>query len=225
MTTATAYHARMVNERTPTVWVDTNVLVEVYSHGDLHAAWQGGLGPPGAVDERRARMQGSLWMAMALCRGLVQSVHYGHEGLNVLVQIAPPGTDIGAWTSVVLYVLGDGDVLAGWERAYTMDGQGLPNRDRDRLMVRHCIEDGLILITRDQQVIREACAQMVDVVEPEDYAARVLERGAARAMFLQRLALATSRYVAQGGPPQERTDRVSEMGIVTELYTSIWEPL
>lgn len=144
----------MVTQRAPTHWIDTNVMLEVYSHGDLYMDW--GLSectkPPGlniAVDPegRRVRMQGALWMAMVLGQLNAVSLTYQHENLRNILRLAPPDSEVGGWTSTILYVLGDGGMFRGWERLMTASGEGLSDRDRnrrlsdrdrDRLIVRAC---------------------------------------------------------------------------------------
>jgi len=250
----------VVTERARTHWIDTNVMLEVYSHGDLYM--DGGLSqctePPGlntAVDPegRRVRMQGALWMAMALCRLGAVSLTYQHENLRNILRLAPPDSEVGAWTSTILYVLGDGGVFRGWERLMTASGEGLSDRDRDRLIIRACAQTPivapipgitsereqlmaealatirehtpgpLVLVTRDGRLIREATAAGVDATDPEAFAARTMTREAARAMFEARLEQAISRYITRG-PLGEWLLRVRAMERVRELHVAIWTP-
>lgn len=185
-----------------THWVDTNVMLEVYSHGDLYDAfedWQRGKGTSAIVEERRVRMQGSLWMAMALCEAGARSITYQHENLRNILRLAPPSSTQGAWTSSILYVLGDGGVFDGWERHMTNDGQALTNRQRDAHMIQVCRDDAMVLVTRDAQVIGEASRVGVDAVDPETYAVRYLTREDARRMFEQRLTKRRRDQVSRGG--------------------------
>lgn len=147
-----------------THWVDTNVMLEVYSHGDLYDAfesYQRGEGALAKVEERRLRIQGSLWMAMALCRVGARSVTYQHENVRNILRMAPPDSERGGWTSTIVWMLGDHGVFDGWERHMTNDGANLTNRERDRHMVAECRSDGLVLVTRDEEVIGEAHAVVV----------------------------------------------------------------
>jgi hypothetical protein len=132
--------------------------------------------PIAKVEERRVRLQGSLWMAMALCRVRARSISYQHENMRNILRLAPPASTRGAWTSTILYMLGDHGVFDGWERHVTNVGETLSNRDRDRLMVTECQAKGLVLITRDDQVISEASATGVDAIGPEAFATRHMSR-------------------------------------------------
>jgi hypothetical protein len=210
-----------------THWIDTNVMLEVYSHGDLYEAfgnWKCGQGALAVVEDRRVRMQGSLWMAMALCRAGARSVTYQHENLRNIRRMAPPQSTPGAWTSTILYVLGDGGLFDGWERHMTNDGELLTNRQRDAHMIQACREGGLVLVTRDAQVIGEAKNANVDAVEPEPFAARYLTREDARRMFADRLGDAVIRYLVKGSP-QEQNMRIRVGHTVREVYGSIWQSL
>ena len=106
----------------------------------------------------------------------------------------------------------------------TNDGDALSNRQRDAHMIQECRDDGLVLLTRDAQVIGEATHAAVDAVDPETFAARYLTREDARRMFEQRLGDAAIRYLV-AGPPQEQNMRIRVGRTVGEVYGSIWQPL
>jgi hypothetical protein len=210
-----------------THWIDTNVMLEIYSHGDLYEAYentQRGKGAITVVEERRMRMQGTLWMAMALCTAGARSVTYQHDNLRNILRLAPPRSTRGAWTSAILYVLGDGGVFDGWERYMTSDGETLTNRQRDAHMIQECCSEGLVLVTRDAQVIGEAKRAGVDATEPEPFAARYLARDDARRVFGQRLGGAAIRYLVAGSP-QEQNMRMRVGRTTREVYSHIWRPL
>jgi hypothetical protein len=210
-----------------THWVDTNVMLEVYSHGDLyeaHDAWERGEGRAAAIEERRVRMQSSLWMAMALCRVGARSMTFTHENLRNIRRLAPPDSTRGAWTSAILYVLADGGVFEGWERHTTNDGVELTNRQRDAHMIQACRTGGLVLITHDAQVIDEAQAVGVDAAKPETFAARYLTREDARRMFDERRRDAAARYLV-AGTPQEQTIRMRVNRTIGDVYGGLWQPL
>jgi hypothetical protein len=137
--------------------------------------------------------------------------------------MAPPGTERGNWTAAIVYVLGDGGVFAGWEQLLTTDAASLSNRDRDQHIVRECSSDAMSLVTRDQQVIREARSAGVDCDEPEPIAARTLNREDARAMFEQRLLSACDRYAAVGDIAT-RAQRIAAAEHVAEVYAAFWAP-
>jgi hypothetical protein len=209
-----------------THWVDTNVMLEIYSHGDLYDAferWQRGDAPVAAVEARRIQMQSSLWMAMAMSEVGARSVSFQHENLKNILRLAPPHSPRASWTASVLYVLGDGGVFGRWERFLTNDGVTLSNRDRDRHMVNECRTDQLVLVTRDAQVLREAQALGVDALLPELFAVRHLTREAARRLFGERLAVAVDRYVATGSG-EDPAVRNSAGAAIQEVYAAIWSP-
>lgn len=250
----------VVTDRARTHWIDTNVMLEVYSHGDLYQEWAmqqctrpPGLGRARDPERRRLLMQGSLWMAMVLCRLRAVSVTYQHENLRNILRLAPPDSEVGGWTSTIVWQLGDGGVFSGWDRLMTTSGKALSDRNRDRLIVRACAANPittpipgitpereqimaealaeirvnapgpLVLVTRDRQVLREATAAGVDAVDPETFAARTMTRDAARAMFEARLEQALDRYIARG-PLNEWRLRVYATDRVRQLYTVVWTP-
>lgn len=67
-----------VTPRPATHWVDTNVMLEVYSQGDFYAEHLRMNGDPAA---RWRKIQGSLWMAMALSaqHAVSRSYHYENQ--------------------------------------------------------------------------------------------------------------------------------------------------
>ena len=208
-----------------THWVDTNVMLEVYSHGDLFDAfesYQRGEGDLAAVEERRLRIQGSLWMAMALCRAGARSVTYQHENVRNILRMAPPDSERGGWTSTILWMLGDHGVFDGWGRNMTNDGRNLTNRERDRHMVAECRSDGLVLVTRDAEVIGEARAVGVDAADPETFAVRHLTREDARRTFDERMGTAALGYVV-ASPAHEHELRMRAGRRVREIFTAVWQ--
>jgi hypothetical protein len=168
-------------------------------------------------------MQGSLWMAMALCRRNAVSVTFDHENLDNIQRLAPPDSEVGGWTSTILYVLGDGGVFRGWHRLATSIGRDLTNRNRDRLMEKTSRDDQLILVSRDARARREATAMKVDAVTPEEYAERVMTREDARTMFEVRSHQALSRYIAVG-TLDDWLLKTAAMDNVGRLPRAIWSP-
>jgi hypothetical protein len=208
-------------QRVPTVWVDTNVMLEVYSHGDAFDA--GDLGDRGQLEERRLRMRGSLWMAMALCRGRVVSVTYQHENVRNILRMAPPGSTRGTWTAAILYIIVDGGVFDGWERMMTNQGAQLSNPQRDRFMIEQCRDHGMILVSRDREARDIAATEGVIAMLPEEYGASVLNDVQACEMFMGRLRGAVDRY-PNGYPPEERAVRADAALAIFELYERLWMP-
>lgn len=209
-----------------THWIDTNVKLEVYSRGDLYDAFEAfkrGEGAIADVEMRRVRLQGSLWMAMALCRANAISKTYQHENLRNILRIAPPGSNRGAWTSTIVWMVAEHGVFSGWEMHMTNEGETLSNRQRDKHMVAQCAAEKLVLLTRDEQVISEALAAGVDAVKPEAFAARHITRAEASAMFQQRLWDAVMRYVSKS-PPGEEVLRFRAGQAAREAFAAVWQP-
>jgi hypothetical protein len=209
----------------PTHWIDTDVMLEVYSHGDLFNAWDAyerGEVPIGEVETRRLRLQGSLWMAMALCKVGARSVTYRHENERNIKRIAPPGSKRGVWTSAIVWMLGDHGVFDGWEKHMTNDAEALSDRQRDKHMAAECRDAKLVLISRDAKLIREALALGVDAAKPEEYAARFLKREEASAMFQQRLWDAVMRYVSKSKAGEEV--RCFNAGCAArDAFAAVWQ--
>lgn len=220
----------VVSGRAPTHWIDTDVMLEVYSHGDLYREWAlvNCTVPPGLArgdpEGRRVRLQGSLWMAMALCRLDASTVTYQHENLRNILRLAPPESEVGGWTSTIVYVLSDGGVFRGWERRMTSIGETLSDRNRDRLITRECVSGPIALVTRDARLTREAIAAGVDATNPETFAERTIAREAARLMFESRLEQAIDRYVARSSL-DEWLLRTHAMDRVRQLHEAVWSPL
>lgn len=214
--------ARHGNEqRVPTVWVDTNVMLEVYSHGDIFDV--GDRGDRVQLEERRLRMRGSLWMAMALCHRLVVSVTYQHENERNIRRMAPPESTRGEWTAAILYILGDGGVFDGWECMMTNQGAQLSNPQRDRFMVEQCRDNGMILVSRDREARDIAASECVTAMTPEEYGASVLTDEQACKMFMERLRSAVASYPSRY-PPEERAIRADAALKVFEVYERMWMP-
>jgi hypothetical protein len=204
------------------VWADTNTMLEVYSHGDVFDAAE--LHLPVKFEFRRRRMQGALWMAMALAQQQVTTVSYQHENLNNTLRLGPPGSPRGVWTAAVLYILGDGGVFDGWERHVTNHGAELSNRKRDKLITELCVEHRLTLITRDGLLHRESIERGVPTFTPERYAARVVKmpRDWARHMFLARMRQAVDEYPSRY-PAHERDQRAAAGEAAMDVYERVWQ--
>lgn len=248
----------VVSARPRTHWIDTDVMLEVYSHGDLYFEWALNRcsKPPGLIgnpEGRRVRMQGALWMAMALSNARAVSLSYQHENERNILRIAPPDSEVGGWTSSIVYQLGDGGVFEGWERILTRSGMDLSDRDRDRLSVRVCAPNPitvpipgitpererllaealaeirvhttgpLVLVTRDGKLTREARAAGVDVGDPETIATLTMTREAGRALFESRLRDAMNRYIARG-PLDKWLQRIQATENITRVFRAVWTP-
>jgi hypothetical protein len=209
-------------DRVATVWVDTNTLLEVYSHGDLYDVVE--KGGPLTLEQREVRMRGSLWMAMALCQRLVRSKSYQHESEQNILRNAPPGTSRGRWTVGALYILGDGGVFDGWDSRMTDQGAHLSNPERDRFMISQCRDNGMTFVSRDRKAIALAATEMVLAMEPQQYGASVLTEKQAGEMFMKRLRVAVESYPSRY-PPEEHAQRVDEASVTFEVYEELWTPV
>lgn len=170
-----------------TVWVDSNVMAEIMSQGDLYRDYR-----RGAVitEQRRMMAQCSLWLAMALDDAATVTVSYEHETTRVIQRLAPPGSDAGQWTWAWAALLKP-YVFPRWIGYLTEQGVELAENDeRDQLMVDLCRADGFTLVSRDKGAQNRARAAGVPVVTPEEYATAVMTRDAARERFFERLAVA-----------------------------------
>lgn len=214
-------------------WIDTNVMAEVFTFGDFFRDLLNRDFP--AATARRVRVQGSLWMAMALCAQRATTISYLHETSRTVFKIAPPDTRIGLPTVAVFRVLIPGGVFDGWERVETNDAAALGNRARDRYMADECHRRGLVLVSRDAGALSYASSLGVRAVSPEDYARSALSRDDARLMFLRRLdrALLHAAYEATGFPllsgltGDEEFDRdhwfLKHLRDVLARYEGTWE--
>lgn len=202
----------------PTVWVDTNVMIGLWTHGDL-------LRPGEDIEKRRIEMQENLWMAMALCRRLVTSLTYAHEVMNVSERVATPEGDDGVWiwTSLFAHCLVVGGLLDGWTSLTTDEAGDLGNGPRDTHMVDRCAQDGLILVHRDDGAGRKARNRGVREMSPRSYAEAVMPWDEARTMLTYRLNKAVNAWPDRH-PVVEQDHRRWEATVLWELYLKICEP-
>jgi predicted nucleic acid-binding protein len=216
----------------PTIWVDSNVLVEAYSQGDLHQDAHRG---PKVIDGRRLLLQGSLWLAMALDALGATTLSFKHECLATTQRIAKRGTPAGESVVGVLSILSP-HVFPAWRALITDADAALPvgkegNNLRDALMVKLCAEHGLSLITRDVNRKRaepsppqRARDSGVAVSTPEAFAETVLARDVARTRFMERLAVGVRKRAEAYGPDVDRRSIEREMVLMQEIHRRIWLP-
>ena len=217
-----AVDGMVISDQPPIAWVDTNVMLEVYTFGDIIHAKR--TGTAAEVEVRRVRMQGTLWMAMALCQQSALTLSYSHEGTRNFAKHCPPGSDLYEWSRLILFVLHDGGVFAGWTDATTSTGSDLGNGPRDTRMAELCAgAHPMTLITWDPGAARKARARSARAVEPQEYAAEVLVRSLAERLFMARLDIALARYV-ESGPPEQRDVRSRKVRGVRPVYEYIWKP-
>jgi hypothetical protein len=233
MVTTTTY---LKSRRAPSVWIDTCVVVEIFSHGDLWEAHEK-VGQALTIEERALRMRGSLWLAMALVQQQAMTIHYYRETERIIRKLAPPGSNSATWVSAIVHDL-DPFLFDGWERQTTWYGEvqdgteiATTNPIRDRRMIELCRNERWVLITRDgierdggirtDGVFYRARAAGVNVRTPEEYARGIIRLDEARAMFDSRLRAALSWYYTSG-PENERDQRAEKVSNIRSGYEAIW---
>jgi len=236
MVATTTYVA---SKRRPSAWIDTCVILEIFSHGDLWAAYER---PDQAltIEDRRLLMRGSLWLAMALVRQQAMTIHYHRETLRNILRLASPDSDSGTWVSTIVHDLGP-FLFSGWERQTTWHGEveskgGIEretsDRERDRQIVAMCRDERWVLVTRDgirrnaawrkEGLFHRARGAGIDVKQPEEYAGEVLGLEDARVQFNERLHDALSRYETSG-PPNGLDERTIKVRNIRDGYEAIWQ--
>ena len=143
---------RTADGRLATVWIDTNVMNEIYSKGDLYRDANRG---DAVISGRLKLLRGSLWFAMALDEQGATTVSFEGECRDTILSLAPPESEAGAWTSEVVWKLRR-YVFPSWNPCSTQADLDLPkgkegNNDRDLRMVRLAKKAKLTLVTRDKQ--------------------------------------------------------------------------
>jgi len=222
----------------PTIWVDTNVMIEIFTFGDFFfdllqgdatrriAEREGRIVPDPMTNarQRRLRIKHSLWMAMALCRRRAVTISYDHEVYRSIWKVAPPNTRLALPTKALFNALMPNGLFNGWTMTLSNAGVSLGNRARDRLMVDLCRDDALLFISRDDDALGYAASQGVLGVYPEHYAVDTMPLLEARAMFLSRLDQAALRaafdHVGFSSHPGWLTYYLHD---AIERYEGVWE--
>lgn len=224
--------------RQATIWIDTNVILEVFSLGDFYrdlkkddheqriAILEGRTiaEPFSAAKQRRLRARNSLWMVMALCIQRRDTISYEHEVFRNTQRIAPPTAGIAIPTKILFNELIPNGLFDGWTCKFTPAGAQLSNKKRDRLMVDTCRDKSLLFISRDAGAIEYASTQNVQACAPETYAATVMSLLEARGMFLSRLHdAAILANFAHIGFRREGDWLTHYLRRAIETYGGIWE--
>jgi hypothetical protein len=143
MVTTTTY---LASKRAPSVWIDTCVVVEIFSHGDLWEAHEKG-NQALTIEERGLRMRGALWFAMALVQQQAMTIHYNSETERVIRKLAPLGSNSATWVSAIVHDL-HAFLFNGWDRQATWYGEvqdgtetETSDRVRDRRMIEMCRDE------------------------------------------------------------------------------------
>lgn len=209
-----------LSTKLPFAWVDTNVMIEMFTFGDIMDAKRN----HGAdkVEERRLFMQGSLWMATLLAEGNALTQSYAHEWLDIAQKHCPPGSDLLEWAKVTAFLFSDGGLFRGWEQNMVSGAKPRGNA-ADILMVEECKRVGMKLISRDAGARKRAEALGVEAFLPEKWAEALAPRSLAERYFMPRLDAALKLY--SDGCPPERSDACAKtVRAVRALYQYIWKP-
>ena len=78
----TLENGTILTDRVPVAWIDTCVMLEVDSAGDIMPAKRQGIAAD--VEYRRLRTQGTLWLATAFALGNAVTLSYSHEFIRNL---------------------------------------------------------------------------------------------------------------------------------------------
>lgn len=204
-------------EAPPTLWVDTNIMLDFYTHTRF---WDNRSGGATAMEESRKLMRRAAWLAMALDELQAVSLGFRHETERNTLERAKPGTGQGAWVQMAVWVVKD-FCAPGWIPIVTSRGAELATTDeRDQLMVDIAKERGLKIISRDRKARRRAENGGALAYKPEEYAEKVIPASEARARFLARLATGAATYSAKHG----NTARAVEATQLLEaVYRGIWD--
>lgn len=221
-----------------TIWIDTNVMLEIFTFGDFFfdllkgdsaqklASREGRIldDAQAAAKRRRLRIKNSLWMAMALCHERAVTISYQHEVFRNALKVAPPDTKLALPTKALFNALMPNGLFDGWTMIHTNAGASLSNKQRDRLMVDTCRDEALLFISRDVGAIEYAETQGVLGVYPEHYAAGIMPLLDARKMFLARLdraaLLAAFEHVGFRSDPGWLTYYLRD---AIDRYEGVWE--
>ena len=187
-------------------WIDTNVLIELYSNQDVQKA---AAISPAEVARRAKQYAGSCWMAMALCRDSVSTLSFGDESIIILQRgHDPEDSQASQWPRFILYVLGDYGFFDGWERNGWGVEQTLSGEDRDRLIGAICRRQNKPIISRDEpQKLKDW--KDLKCYTPEEWAKQAgLTKDAAARMCADRLGVAGSKYLEKKRADGKCTDQL-----------------
>jgi hypothetical protein len=204
----------------PTVWIDTNVVLDFYTH---IRPYENQVAGDVALEGSRMLMQDAAWLAMSLDEEGATTASFQHEALRNMLERAPPGTEIGSWTGAIVWILRQ-HVCPRWNVMVTRQGELIlegseqrptTNDERDQIMVDLAKEDGLTVVTRDRGARRRCREAGVPVFKPAAYAERALSREAAGSRFLARLEAGLSSFAAENPAITDPTS-------VLEVYRALW---
>jgi hypothetical protein len=208
-----------VGHLVPTVVIDTNVMLDIYSPNHLMDAYEK-LG----VDEpddpflvyRRARAREALLLAIHLHRAEIVSYSLLDENAEKLLEFAP-SNKLGDFPThfviVMIHYVRD-RILKGWESIGPFKDPDAPRGDKaDDALVRYAQERGIPLITfeeytpagvveKNKKGIRaKAKAAGVRVFTPREFYAAQFDEGLAISKFLDELSCLRPQILRDCGTP------------------------
>ncbi len=213
----------------PTLFVDSNVINELFTFVDLERALGAVVHTEGLVadvEARRLRARDSLWMSMALDDEGVASISLGHEPFGFATRRAPPGSWGGDWVTAWLYFVRE-YVCPGWKLA-ALNANAGGTAANDTLIAGYCAKQGIPLVTRDAGLVKKAESQGVSVVSPGTLAARRLRLEEARERFFARYDKYSLGYAMQFADENvaawghRLTTQCRALGNMREQYEFIW---
>ncbi len=183
-------------------WVDTNVLLELYSNHDIQNAYDEsatGATKGATVAQRGERYAGACWMAMALCKDATSTMSFGDESLALLQRKNGLSDSQGSLrVTFVIHVLSENGFFDGWESQHyepTLVEPTLVGNAYDLLIGAICRRQNKPIISRDKK--QEDWAGLT-CFTPEEWAEKSgLTKDAAAKMCADRLGTAGSKYLAK----------------------------
>jgi hypothetical protein len=209
----------ILSDRWPVAWVDTCVMLDLYSAKDLLVAKR--TGDAADVERRRVRARSALWMATVFSYGKALTLGYRHEFDRNLQKHMDSDPELAKWTFVLGHLFHKYGVLDGWVGGVTSAAAERKNRDRDQFMRDECLKIGMVYITEDGESLDLAKAMGVNAKRPDEYAEELLPLEVAHSLFKDRLVVAAARFVTDTPEPL-KAQRTRDMLGVRALYEAIW---
>lgn len=219
-----------MSEPIPSVWIDTNVFLDLYT--DLRPVENSQIGGDPALEAARIMMQDAAWMAIALDEVRATTVSFLHEVWRNLKRKAPPGSERGVFVSTVAWIVKD-HVAPNWNNMATKVGDDVDhmidedqepsttNDERDQIMVDQAKEHSLTVITRDRGAKRRARHAGVPHCSPAEYSARVISHADAKARFASRLETGlVAWFERHKADPRAK----AACDNIRDIYGVVWKP-
>ncbi len=207
--------------RPPSVALDTNVLLDIYSCHDLFGTYER-LGEQGVetaeATYRRARARESLLLAIALHRAATVTFSLGDESMKQMVERVPPDETDSYPThhSVIMINFVCPVLLEGWAAVIELSDMPLSGNAADEALVDYAINHNVPLITNEGYGIggvsptklrKKAKDRGVEVYTPKEYVAeRKLDEDAAATSFIDSYRKNAPRYFRSAPHPKVMED-------------------